>query len=74
MRQWRALTLDRALRGAVRAGVPLAAALASATAIPARAMGLGSGRLQAGAGADMVALDADLTVLQVWRAGAPLLS
>jgi len=60
------VTMDQAIRvmtGPV--GVPLATALAMASAIPAAAIGQGArkGRLAAGADADFVVLDADLGVV-----------
>jgi N-acetylglucosamine-6-phosphate deacetylase len=65
------LTQDAALRRVVRAGVPLAAAVAALTRTPAEAIGRADiGRLEAGAPADAVLLDAGLRVAGVWLAGA----
>lgn len=66
------LTMDAALRYAVReAGVPLLEAVHAASTAPARALGLtGTGALEVGARADLVALDDDLRVTRVMRAGA----
>jgi N-acetylglucosamine-6-phosphate deacetylase len=69
------LTQDAALRLAVeRVGVPLPQAIASLTAAPARALGLGSklGLLEPGYAADVVVLDETLHVTAVWAAGARL--
>lgn len=64
------LTLDRAVRTAVEAGVPLRAAVHAATAAPAAATGLPDvGRIAAGARADLLALDEDLRVVRVMRSG-----
>lgn len=64
------LSLDRAVRTAVQAGVPLQQAVHAATAAPAAAMGWEHvGRIRPGCRADLVALDADLHVGAVWRAG-----
>lgn len=68
------LTLDRAVRVAVAAGIPLPDAVASATTVPARAVGLDAGTLTPGARADAVLLDADLRVQRVWRTGHPIVS
>jgi len=66
------LTMDVALRNAVEAGIPLADAAAMASTTPARALGLDDevGALEAGLRADLVVLDAGLTVKRVLRAGA----
>jgi N-acetylglucosamine-6-phosphate deacetylase len=63
------LTMDRAVRTMVAAGCDLAGALRSATAVPARALGLPAvGVLEPGALADLVVLDDDLSVVHVmWR-------
>lgn len=70
------LTQDAALRNAVeRAGLALPDAVAALTAVPARALGRGSefGLLAPGYAADVVVLDDDLLVTQVWAAGRRLL-
>lgn len=63
------LTLDRAVRNAVAVGIPLAGAIRSATALPADYLGLADvGRLAVGKRADLLVLDAELTVSRVlWR-------
>lgn len=68
------LTMDAAVRGAVACGVPLEAALAAASAAPARYLGLPDrGVLAPGARADLVLLAPDdLTVRGVYLAGRPL--
>lgn len=65
------LTQDVALRFAVAAGIPLLDAVASLTAIPARAVGRGHdlGALRPGHLADAVLLTADLAVRGVWTDG-----
>ena len=64
------LTMDAAVRGAVRAGLPLAAALAAASSAPARALGLcGRGVLAPGARADVVVLTPGLEVAEVYLGG-----
>ena len=67
------LTMDRALRNAVRlAGVPLADAAISASLTPARALGIADrvGSLETGKQADLVVLDGDLRVVSVMQRGA----
>jgi len=65
------LTLDRAVRNAVAAGVPLARAVRSATALPADYLSLPDvGRLAAGHRADLVVLDDALVASRVMHAGA----
>jgi N-acetylglucosamine-6-phosphate deacetylase len=65
-----ALTLDRAVRNIVSVGVDVADALASATIIPAEAIGeSGLGRLAPGAVADLVWWDDDLNPRKVWVDG-----
>lgn len=61
------LTLARALRTGAAAGLPLPALVAAATAVPARALGLGEvlGALEPGRAADLVLLDEDLAVVAV---------
>ena len=70
-----ALTMDQAVRNLVQAiGLDLVDAVRAASANPARVMGQADrGVLAVGARADLVALDADLQVAQVWIAGQPLL-
>ncbi|HEV8629435.1 MAG TPA: N-acetylglucosamine-6-phosphate deacetylase [Thermoanaerobaculia bacterium] len=64
------LTMDAAVRTMVRAGLPLARVLPLASAVPARVLGLSThGRIAAGAAADLVALDEELTASRVWIAG-----
>ncbi|MFG6502873.1 N-acetylglucosamine-6-phosphate deacetylase [Microbacterium sp. P05] len=65
------LTQDAAVRRAAQLGLPIAAALNAATAVPARAIGLASeiGALAPGLRADAVLLDAQLEVRAVWAAG-----
>ncbi|WP_216327626.1 N-acetylglucosamine-6-phosphate deacetylase [Deinococcus aestuarii] len=68
------LTLDTALRNAVRAGVPLPEASAMLSDTPARSLGLSDrGRLEPGLRADLTVLGRDLNVLQVYVAGIPVL-
>ena len=64
------LTQDVALRNAVAAGVPLVAAVAALTSIPARALGLSSGTLDPGRRADLVVLTDDLHVDAVMLGGS----
>lgn len=65
------LTLDHALRTAVRAGVSFRAALAAVTETPARALGLAehSGTIASGRAADLVVLDGEHTVRGVMHRG-----
>ena len=64
------LTLDRALRGAVAAGVPFEDALAALTTTPARVLGRTDvGVLEPGARADLVVLDESLAVVAVVHGG-----
>ena len=65
------LTMDAALRNAVRAGIALPDAVAMAATTPARALGLADelGALEAGLRADLVVLTPDLRVKRVMRAG-----
>lgn len=65
------LTLERAVQGAVAAGVTPAAAVEAATATPADAIGASPrvGRLAAGCFADLVLLDRDFAVTAVWSRG-----
>lgn len=68
------LTQDAALRTMVhRCAIPLPAAVAALTRIPARVLGTSEiGTLHPGAHADAVLLDADLRVQRVWVAGDPV--
>lgn len=63
------LTLDKAVRNAVAAGVDLAPVLRAASAVPADYLGLDSvGRLAPGKRADLIVLDDALNVTKVmWR-------
>lgn len=64
------LTLDRAVQFAHRSGVPVPTALQAATATPAREIGAAEvGDLSIGSFADVVQLDAELTVTAVWSRG-----
>jgi N-acetylglucosamine-6-phosphate deacetylase len=67
------LDMASAVRNAVKlAGLPLEQALRSASLTPARFLGLDEerGALIAGARADLVALDGDLTVVATWLDGS----
>lgn len=65
------LSLATAVRLAVQFGVPLVEAVHAASAAPAAAMGWADrGRLAPGCVADLVALDADLNVMEVMHRGA----
>jgi N-acetylglucosamine-6-phosphate deacetylase len=68
------LTVDRAVRTVVSAGVPVATAIHAATLQPALALGLTGqlGRLQPGLRADLVQFDDDLHLTQVWSQGRPV--
>jgi N-acetylglucosamine-6-phosphate deacetylase len=69
------LTQDAAIRLMVeRVRMPLAEAVAAATAVPAAAVGVGDrfGSLTPGHAADAVLLDDALTVRRVWVDGAPV--
>lgn len=67
------LTLDQALRNAVASGLELATVSAMLSAIPARYMGLSDrGALRVGNRADLVVLDENLKVLDVFIAGRQL--
>lgn len=64
------LTMDRAVRNAVSAGVPFEVALEAATINPARALGLTDrGALAVNHRADLLVLDADLSVTNVMQQG-----
>jgi len=65
-----ALRMDAAVGNTVACGVPLVAAVAAATRIPADAIGRPDlGRLRAGAAADLVWLGADFRTRATWVAG-----
>ncbi|WP_454118017.1 N-acetylglucosamine-6-phosphate deacetylase [Microbacterium lacticum] len=66
------LTQDAALRLVVAGGLPLPAAVAALTSVPARAIGVDDrfGNLRPGAAADAVLLDDALRVESVWVDGA----
>jgi N-acetylglucosamine-6-phosphate deacetylase len=65
------LTLDRAVRNAVAAGVPFVQAVRSATALPADYLSLPEvGRLAPGKRADLVVLDSGLFATRVMQRGA----
>jgi N-acetylglucosamine-6-phosphate deacetylase len=68
------LTQDSALRHAIELGIPAPAAVAALTAVPARAIGLGTrhGLIEHGYAADVVVLDETRHVTAVWAAGARL--
>lgn len=65
------LTQDAAVRLVVAGGLPLPAAVAAVTSVPARAIGVEGrfGTLRPGAAADAVLLDDDLRVAGVWVDG-----
>ncbi|TFD49680.1 N-acetylglucosamine-6-phosphate deacetylase [Cryobacterium frigoriphilum] len=64
------LTLDRAVRNAVSYGIPLPAAVAAATLIPASAIGCETlGRLTPGSHGDAVIWTSGLIPVAVWRGG-----
>jgi N-acetylglucosamine-6-phosphate deacetylase len=66
------LTMERAVATLVGSGVSLPAALRAASTAPADVLGLpGKGRLAAGADADLVVLEPDLTVALTVIAGRP---
>jgi N-acetylglucosamine-6-phosphate deacetylase len=67
------LTLDRAIRVATTAGVPLPEAIRAATQTPTQAIGATDiGSLAVGSFADIVQLDAALQVAAVWSGGKRL--
>ncbi|MFC6592796.1 N-acetylglucosamine-6-phosphate deacetylase [Deinococcus lacus] len=64
------LTMDSALRRAVEYGIPLAEASRMASLYPARSLGLHDrGELAVGLRADLVVLESDLSVLEVYVGG-----
>ncbi len=68
------LTLDRALRNVVALGIPFSDAVRMLTANPAKLLGIEfkKGALRTGADADIVLLDQNLQVTNVWTRGIPL--
>jgi N-acetylglucosamine-6-phosphate deacetylase len=68
------LTLDRALRNVVALGIPLQDAVRMLTENPAKLLGIEfkKGALRTGADADIVLLDENLQVTNVWTRGLPL--
>jgi N-acetylglucosamine-6-phosphate deacetylase len=68
------LTLDRALRNVVRLGISLPDAVCMLTANPAKLLGIEfkKGALRVGADADIVTLDENLQVTNVWTRGVSL--
>jgi len=68
------LTLDRALRNVVALGVPLQDAVRMLTANPAKLLGIEfkKGALRTGADADIVLLDENLQLTNVFTRGLPL--
>jgi N-acetylglucosamine-6-phosphate deacetylase len=68
------LTLDRALRNVVALGIPLQDVVRMLTANPAKLLGIEfkKGALRTGADADIVLLDENLQVTNVWTRGLPL--
>ncbi len=67
------LTMDQALRNLVLIGLPLAEASRRTSTIAAQHLGLDDrGQLQAGGWADMVVLDSQLQLQQVWVEGEPI--
>jgi N-acetylglucosamine-6-phosphate deacetylase len=68
------LTLDRALRNVVALGISLPDAVRMLTSNPAKLLGIEfkKGALRMGADADIVLLDENLQVTNVWTRGLPL--
>jgi N-acetylglucosamine-6-phosphate deacetylase len=68
------LTLDRALRNIVNLGVPVADAVRMLTLNPASLLGIEfkKGTLRAGADADILLLDQELCVTNIWARGLPV--
>lgn len=67
------LTMDQAVRNAVTAGLKLEQAVHHAATVPAAYMGLADrGRIQSGLRADLVIMDANLNVQEVFVAGQPV--
>ncbi|MFC6618922.1 amidohydrolase family protein [Deinococcus radiophilus] len=69
------LTMDQALRNVVAAGIPLDEASRMASAHPARSLGLTDrGKLLEGQRADLVVLDEDLRITDVYLGGERLIA
>jgi len=67
------LTMDRALRQAVQLGIPLEQAARMASTYPALSLALKDrGRIVPGLRADLVVINSELTVEQVFVAGVPI--
>jgi len=68
------LTLDRALRNVVALGISLPDAVRMLTTNPAKLLGIEfkKGALRTGADADIVLLDENLQLTNVWTRGLPL--
>ena len=68
------LTLDRALRNVVALGIPLQDAVRMLTTNPAKLQGIEfkKGALRTGADADIVLLDENLQITNVWTRGLPV--
>lgn len=67
------ISLPQSLANLQRWGVPAEQALRMATSTPADLIGARAGRLQTGARADLVHLDQNMQLREVWRSGRPLL-
>lgn len=68
------LSMDRAVRNVVAAGVPWVQAVAMASTTPARLLGLDQGEVRGGLRADLVVLADDLSVAAVLAGGRPVLA
>ena len=68
------LTLDRALRNVVALGIPFPDGVRMLTANPAKLLGIEfkKGALRTGADADIILLDENLQVTNVWTRGLPV--
>lgn len=70
-----ALRMNEAVARCIELGAPLVSAVAAASSVPARLLGLPDhGRIEPGAMADLVALDDDFSVEEVWVGGVPALN
>ncbi len=69
------LTMDAAVRNAATTSLGISGALAAASSVPARVLGLGDrGALAVGRRADVVVLDGALRVVETWIAGERVFS